>query len=242
MDALIGMRTQESNRLGVAHSLVEPSIKEHLAYLDSEIEKLKKQMRAEINNDPDLKGKWELLVSIPGISDATIAVILAEIDFQKFESVREVVAFMGLAPKDTLSGSSVKGKPRLCKIGNARLRTCFYMPAMVAIRFNPVVAEFHHRLKENGKNGKVIVCAAMRKLVHIIYGVLKTGKTVSTRLNDKILPFYDEHGMQVLRVLTDRGPGYCGRTDTQYYDLFLHLNGIEHTKTKPRHPQTNGCV
>ncbi len=176
LDALVAMRTQELNRLGVAHSLVEPSIKEHLLYLDSEIEKLKKQMRSEIDKDPDLKTKRDLLISIPGISDTTISIILAELDFQKFESVREVVAFIGLAPKDKISGTSVKGKPRLCKIGNARLRKCFYMPAMVAIRFNPVVAEFHRRLKENGKNGKVIVCAAMRKLVHIIYGVLKTGK------------------------------------------------------------------
>ena len=118
----------------------------------------------------------------PAERDTTISIVLAALDFKKFESVREVVAFMGLAPKDTLSGTSVKGKPSLCKIGNARLRKCFYMPAMVAIRFNPVVAEFHRRLKENGKNGKVIVCAAMRKLVHIIYGVLKTGKPFNPQL------------------------------------------------------------
>ncbi len=57
-----------------------------------------------------------------------------------------------------------------------------------------------------------------------------------------MLPFYDEHGIKALRILTDRGPEYCGRTDTHSYELFLHLNGVEHTKTKPRHPQTNGCV
>lgn len=176
IDALINMRTQESNRLDVSHSHVEPSIKEHLAYLDSEIKKLKAQIRSEINNDPDLKGKKDLLISIPGISDATVAVILAELDFAKFDSVKQVVAFIGLAPKETLSGSSVKGKPRICKIGNARLRKSFYMPALVATRFNPIVANFYRRLKESGKNGKVAVCAAMRKLVHIIYGVLKTGK------------------------------------------------------------------
>lgn len=176
LDAMIIMHTQEENRLDVSHSLVEPSIKEHLAYLDSEIKKLKAQIRSEINNDPGLKSKKELLISIPGISDTTIAVILAEIDFQKFESVKQVVAFIGLAPKETLSGSSVKGKPRICKIGNARLRKSFYMPALVAARFNPIVANFYRRLKESGKNGKVAVCAAMRKLVHIIYGVLKTGK------------------------------------------------------------------
>jgi len=176
IDALIAMRTQESNRLDVSHSLVEPSIKEHLLYIDSEIEKLKAQVRSEINNDPDLKSKKELLISIPGIGDTTIAIILSELDFQKFESVKQVIAFIGLAPKETLSGSSVKGKPRICKIGNARLRKSFYMPALVAMRFNPIISNFQRRLKENGKKGKVVVCAAMRKLVHIIYGVLKTGK------------------------------------------------------------------
>ena len=84
LDALIAMRTQELNRLGVAHSLVEPSIKQHLTYLDSEIEKLKKQMRSEINDDPDLKNQRDLLITIPGISDTTISIILAELDFNKF--------------------------------------------------------------------------------------------------------------------------------------------------------------
>ena len=73
--------------------------------------------------------------------------VLAELDFKKFESVRQVVAFMGLAPKETISGSSVRGRPRLCKIGNARLRKSLYMPAMVAMRFNPVVSDFSTRLK-----------------------------------------------------------------------------------------------
>lgn len=70
----------------------------------------------------------------------------------------------------------------------------------------------------------------------------RTSLTAADFLNDKVLPFYDEHGIKALRILTDRGPEYCGRTDTHSYELFLHLNGIEHTKTKPRHPQTNGCV
>jgi len=87
-----------------------------------------------------------------------------------------VVAFIGLAPKEAVSGSSVKKKPRLCKIGHARLRKALYMPALVSIRYNPLIVTFYRRLKNNGKNGKVIVCAVMRKLVHIIFGILKSGK------------------------------------------------------------------
>ena len=103
--------------------------------------------------------------------------LLAELyNLDKFTHVREMVAFIGLAPKETISGSSIKGKPRLCKIGHARLRKALYMPALVSIQYNPVMIAFYNRLKEKGKNGKVIVCAIMRKLVHVIFGVLKSGK------------------------------------------------------------------
>jgi len=61
-------------------------------------------------------------------------------------------------------------------------------------------------------------------------------------LNDKVLPFFDEHGIRILRTLTDRGTEYCGKLENHPYQLFLHLNDIDHTKTKARHPQTNGCV
>lgn len=70
----------------------------------------------------------------------------------------------------------------------------------------------------------------------------KNALTAADALNDKVLPFFDDHGMSLLRILTDRGTEYCGRTETHPYLLFLHLNGIEHSKTKVRHPQTNGST
>lgn len=68
----------------------------------------------------------------------------------------------------------------------------------------------------------------------------KTPLTAADCLNDKVLPFFEEEGVDVLRVLTDRGTEYCGREDTHPYQLFLGLNEIDHTRTKVRHPQTNG--
>jgi transposase len=177
VDSLIDMRSQEKNRISTAHQSVSPLIKEHITYLDQEIEKIRKQIADLIGQDPNLKRKKDLLDSIPAIGKATIPHILAELDdLEKFNHVRELVAFIGLAPKETLSGSSVKGKPRLCKIGHARLRKALYMPALVSIQCNPVMIAFYNRLKDKGKNGKVIVCAIMRKLVHVIFGVLKSGK------------------------------------------------------------------
>jgi transposase len=176
-DNLIDMLTQEKNRLGTAHDSVIPLIKEHIVYLEDEIEKLRSQIADLIDGDPDLKRKKDLLASIPGIGKVTIAALLAELDdLDRFKHVRELVAFIGLAPKETLSGSSIKGKPRLCKTGHARLRKALYMPALVSIQYNPRMIAFYRRLKEKGKNGKVIVCAIMRKLVHVIFGVLKSGK------------------------------------------------------------------
>ena len=154
-----------------------PLIKEHIDYLKKEIEEVRRQIADMIDRDPNLKRKKDLLASIPAIGKVTIASILAEVDdLGRFTHVRELVAFIGLAPKETLSGSSIKGKPRLCKTGHPRLRRALYMPALVSLQCNPLMIAFYRRLKEKGKNGKVIVCAIMRKLVHVIFGVLKSGK------------------------------------------------------------------
>lgn len=59
-------------------------------------------------------------------------------------------------------------------------------------------------------------------------------------LNDQVLPFYDNEGIPLLRILTDRGTEYCGKREYHEYELYLEIEQIEHTKTKTRHPQTNG--
>lgn len=70
----------------------------------------------------------------------------------------------------------------------------------------------------------------------------KTSVIAADFLNDKVLPFFDEQGMRILRVLTDRGTEYCGVPEHHPYELFCYLNDVEHSKTKVRHPQTNGCT
>ena len=122
-ESLNDMLTQEKNRLDTAHESVIPLIKEHLDYQGKENEKLRDRIADLIDWNPDLKRKKDLLASIPGIGKATIATLLAELDdLERFKHVRELVAFIGLAPKETQSGSSIKGKPRLDKTGHARLR------------------------------------------------------------------------------------------------------------------------
>ena len=115
--------------------------------------------------------------SIPGISLITAAKFLAEVpDVRTFPRASQLAAYAGLCPRQHLSGTSVRKKPHLSKTGNSYLRTAFYMPALAAMRCNPIIQAFVRRLQERGKNSMTIVGAVMRKLLHIAYGVLKTGK------------------------------------------------------------------
>jgi len=82
----------------------------------------------------------------------------------------------GLTPSDRLSGTSVKGKSHLSKMGNAEIRKALYMPALVAMKHNPVIKHFCEQLHQRGKPKMVVVCAAMRKLIHIVFGVLRSEK------------------------------------------------------------------
>jgi len=78
------------------------------------------------------------------------------------------------------------------------------------------------------------------KIAHAKLYTTKTPITAADMLNDKVLPFFEQHELPVLRILTDRGTEYCGRRDKHDYQLFLAINDIDHTKTKVRSPQTNG--
>lgn len=176
LDALIEMHTQEHNRQGVAEPTVAASIAEHLDYLKLQIDALKAQIESHIDQHPGLKQQQVLLESIPGIGAATSAWLLGELNLMRFHSARQAAAFAGLTPRMRDSGSSVRGKARLSKQGNSLLRKLLYFPAISAMTHNPLVRALCVRLKAKGKHTMAIIAAAMRKLIHIAFGVLKSGK------------------------------------------------------------------
>lgn len=176
LDALTQMHTQEQNRLELANPSVRASIEEHLDYLHAQIEALKAQIAAHIDQHPGLKAQHALLDSIPGIGAATSAWLIAELNLTRFASARQAAAFVGLTPCEHESGSSVRRKPRIAKRGNSVLRRLLYFPAISAMRYNPAVRALCQRLKAKGKHNMAIIAAAMRKLIHIAFGVLKSGK------------------------------------------------------------------
>lgn len=184
LDALQGMHTQETNRLAVAREAVRDGIASHIAWLDQEIETLTQVIRNHLDQDPDLRGKRDLLDSIPGLGERTIAILLAFYASPgRFTHARQAAAFAGLDPRLHESGTSVKGKPRLSKIGHAFLRKALYMPAMVALYRTAWGRRFRDRLAAAGKPPMVIIGAMMRKLIHVVFGVLKSEKEFDPALH-----------------------------------------------------------
>jgi transposase len=123
---------------------------------------------------PALAADRDLLATIPGVDTQTASTVLAELPaLDGVPSARAAAAYAGLAPRQFTSGSSVRGRTRLSKSGNARLRKALDLPTLTAIRFNPVLRGFFERLRAAGKPKMQAVGACMRKLVLIAYGVLK---------------------------------------------------------------------
>jgi transposase len=177
LENLIETRQQQLNRLeGAKTKGVIKSLRKLVAYVDTEITRTEKQIQEHIDNHPDLKQQSQLLESIPGIGKRTAAKLLAEIeDIAHYKSARQVAAYAGLTPRNYRSGT-IRGKTRLSKTGNARVRKALFLPAMTAKRYNPIVRSFCQRLASHGKNKMQVIGAAMRKLIHIAFGVLKSGK------------------------------------------------------------------
>lgn len=173
----------EKNHLESAElSNIKKSIESVIKHLQVQIQEITKLINNIINKNPDLQQKQKLLETIPGVGQATVIQILGFINIDNFSNIKQLDAFVGLNPKQKQSGTSIHGYSKISKIGSTSLRKTFYFPAIVAKQHNPIIKIFCERLKAKGKATMVIICAAMRKLIHIIYGVLKSGKAFDANL------------------------------------------------------------
>lgn len=181
---LMGMEQAESNRLATAHTSVRARVERLLAFLAQEIADLRKRIEQLIDSNEDLRGRRDLLDSVPGLGEATIPWLIAYLgNGQRFDSAKCASAFFGLCPKPRESGSSVRGKAHIAKTGQADLRHALYMPAMVAYSRCKAFAPFVQRLRASGKPPKVIIVALMRKLLTIAQAILRSGKKFDLTLH-----------------------------------------------------------
>ena len=152
------------------------SIKRRIKMQEKELTATRASISKLIKADSDLLAKSKLLKSIPGIGEVSSQIIIAELpDLAEFSDARQVAAWAGLTPQHYDSGTSGRTRTPITKIGSVHLRRGLFMPAMTARVFNPLLKTFADRLEENGKKPKAIIIAVMRKLLHQIYGILKSG-------------------------------------------------------------------
>lgn len=175
LDQLGKQLTQENNRLPVSlNKTASKSIKAMIKHIKQQMLLIENEIKTLVDGDPELGKQARLLTSINGIGNKTAWAILAYLgDASLFDNAKQVAGFAGLNPKITQSGSSINTSS-LSKMGHKRLRKSLYMPALVAMRYNPLMRDLYNRLLAKGRPKKVALCAVMRKLLVVSYGVLKS--------------------------------------------------------------------
>jgi transposase len=157
--------------------LVVDQLQSQRTLLVDQIDQVKHALQDPIDQHPDLKRQRDLMDSIPGIGPLTAAKLLAECrPLADFTDVRQLVAFAGLNPSHHQSGSSIRKKTLISKCGNPAIRAALYLPAVSAKNHNPILRAFAQRLLAKGLCEMAVIAAVMRKLLHLIYGILKSGR------------------------------------------------------------------
>lgn len=172
---LLQTQVQQQNRLrDTTDHLVRDSLQAVLDTIAKQLEAVERNIKEHLAAHAELQTNLHLLTAIVGIGVVTAAKLLAEFaDLEQYESAKAAAADAGLTPSQFESGTSVRKRPRLSKMGKAGIRAALYWPAITAMRCCPAFKAFAARLAARGKPKKVIIVAVMRKLVHIVYGVLK---------------------------------------------------------------------
>jgi transposase len=177
LEALQADVQREQNRLEKAEfspssAIVLESLHSMIAQLEQERDRLEREIDDHIDRHPDLKNDLRLLRSIGGVGPVVSRVMLAVIRSRPFKTASECAAFLGVIPQLKESGA-YRGRTSLSKKGSPRVRAKLYMAAIVASQHNPTIKAQRARLLSRGKTKMQALGAAMRKLVHLCFGVLK---------------------------------------------------------------------
>lgn len=160
---------------GLADPFVRAELKRSIQHAEKVIEKTEAKILEIIDNEH--KSMLKNLTSIPGIGKKTaVALIVATGGFTRFDSHKKLSSYLGLCPRIFESGSSVRGRSRICKLGMVRIRKFLYMCTWSAIKANEACKEMYERLVENGKPKMVALIAVANKLVRMAFAIAKSGE------------------------------------------------------------------
>lgn len=177
-EVLKATKQAEQNRLerfqfAKGSSIVKKDIKAFISFLEKKIDHLNKEVKDLIKNSKTLAEQSKLLKSIISVGDEVAKQVLSKINIDQFENAKQLAAFIGLSPTTQSSGSSIRRNGTLSKMGSKALRKTLYLPTINAMKNNPIIKAFADRLLLKGKSKMLVIGACMRKMVHIIFGVLK---------------------------------------------------------------------
>ncbi len=191
---LMDMITMEKNHLEHEDVIIETSVAKHLNWLEAEVKRLDREITTFLRQNPEFAEKIQILKSVPGIGQVTLATLLAELPELGHLSNKKLTALVGLAPYSHDSGGH-KGKRRI-RGGRKFVRDTFYMATLVATRHNQIIRAFYQRLLSLGKPKKVALIACARKLLTIINAMVKNkvvwqpqpAESRSAEVNRAVLP------------------------------------------------------
>jgi transposase len=183
-ETLVQERLRLSNRQHAAgYTTTETLVAELqapvLAAIEAQIAHIDRELASLAAAETQLGAQLRVLVTIPGLGLTTAGALLASLPLDRLETARQVAAYVGLCPQERSSGSSIRGRGHIGPLGPASLRKALYMPAIVAMRCNPVLRVFAERLRAKGKHPKVVITAVMRKLLLLAWTLLRTGDPFS---------------------------------------------------------------
>jgi transposase len=191
-DQLVQARTVAKNQLHAEQSEAEPNkttvtrVKKLIALLDKQEQEIKVEIAGLVKQNEVVKQKVELITSLPGIAQLTAATVLAETNgFELIRNKKQLTSYAGLDIKEKLSGTSVKGRPRISKKGNKYLRKCMHLPALSAIRNDERFKAIFIRLVSKHGIKMKAATAVQRKLLELIYIIFKTGKKYDSQYLQK---------------------------------------------------------
>lgn len=182
-DQILQSRTVAKNQLHAENAGAYPHkssvnrTRKLIAFLDKQEQEINLEIKELVQNDPEIQKTLMILCTIPGIGLLTASTVLAETNgFDLIRNKRQLVSYAGLDVREKISGTSVKGKPRISKKGNRYLRKAMHFPALSAIRNDERYKAIFARLVARTRIKMKGVVAVQRKLLEMIYVIFKSGK------------------------------------------------------------------
>jgi transposase len=192
LDSYLKKRTQTKNKLhgeetlGFPSKYVHKSLKRDLNHLDKEVTGIESRLLALIKQDQ--QHQLTLLKSIPGMGIKTALFLIVITDgFRKFENASQLCSYVGITPTIRESGSSVRGRSRISKVGNKKLRNLLFLCAFSACKHNKACREIYERIVNKGKSKKLALIAVANKLLKQAFAIAKSGRPYDENFVSKLV-------------------------------------------------------